>query len=54
MICGIAGHALQFERATDPALKEPLSNQAIVYRKLAAERAAGSCSTTVLGVRITD
>ena len=43
MIAEYLEHALQFERmaadATDPALKESLSKQAVAYRKLAAERA---------------
>jgi len=43
MIAEYLEHALQFERMaadeTDPALKETLANQALAYRKLAAERA---------------
>jgi hypothetical protein len=38
----IAGQALQkmAAEATDPALKESLSQQAVAYRNLAAERSA--------------
>ena len=43
MIAEYLEHALQFERmaleATDPALKESLSKQALAYHKLAEERA---------------
>jgi hypothetical protein len=43
MIAEYLEHAIQFERLaadeTDPALKETLANQALAYRKLAAERA---------------
>ena len=43
MIAEYLEHALQFERmaaeATDPALKQSLAQQAVAYRKLAAERA---------------
>jgi len=43
MIAEYLEHALQFERmaseATDPALKDSLSKQAIAYHKLAEERA---------------
>jgi hypothetical protein len=43
MIAEYLEHALQFERmaaeASDPALRESLSRQALAYRKLAAERA---------------
>ncbi len=44
MIAEYLDHALHFERLaaeeTDEALKESLAQQAIAYRKLAAERAA--------------
>jgi hypothetical protein len=43
MIAEYLENALNFERmaaeATDPALKDSLKQQAIAYRKLAAERA---------------
>ena len=43
MIAEYLEHVLQFERmaseATDPALKESFTKQAVAYRKLAAERA---------------
>jgi hypothetical protein len=43
MIAEYLDHAIEFERmaaeATDPALKESLAEQALAYRKLAAERA---------------
>jgi hypothetical protein len=43
MIAGYLEHALEFERmaaeATDPRLKESLTEQAVAYRKLAQERA---------------
>jgi len=43
MIAEYLEHALQFEKMaageTDPALKQSLINQALAYRKLAAERA---------------
>ena len=43
MIAEYLEHALQFERMaaaeTNPTLQESLANQAIAYRKLAAERA---------------
>ena len=43
MIAEYLDHAIEFERLAasepNPALKESLINQAIAYRKLAAERA---------------
>jgi hypothetical protein len=43
MIAEYLEHAIQFERLaadeSNPTLKESLANQAIAYRKLAAERA---------------